>query len=133
MKSFEDLLKEIEKKSNQINNIIEEEMEEKATMCVAEIQSRTPVKSGNLRRSMTHGKIELISKVYRVRIGSALPYAQAVEEGHFQEVGRYVPAIGKKLRRSFVPGKHMIGDSIEIYQNELQKSIQHRLKNEVFK
>lgn len=133
MKSFEDLLKEIEKKSNQINDIIEEEMEEKATMCVAEIQSRTPVKSGNLRRSMTHGKVELISKVYRVRIGSALPYAQAVEEGHFQEVGRYVPAIGKKLRRSFVPGKHMIGDSIEIYQNELQKSIQHRLKNEVFK
>lgn len=133
MKSFEDLLKEIKRKSNQINNIIEEEMEEKATMCVGEIQANTPVKSGNLRRSMTHGRIELTNKVYKVKIGSALPYAQAVEEGHFQEIGRYVPAIGKKLKRAFVPGKHMIGNSIEIYQKELQKSIQVRIKNEVFK
>lgn len=133
MKSFEDLIKEIKIKSNQINNIIEEEMEDKATMCVAEIQANTPVKSGNLKRSMTHGRIELINKVYKVRIGSALPYAQAVEEGHFQEVGRYVPAIGKKLKRAFVPGRHMIGSSIEIYQKELQESIQDRIKNEVFK
>lgn len=133
MKSFEDLLKEIKRKSNQINNIIEEEMEEKSTMCVAEIQANTPVKSGNLRRSMTHGRVELTNKVYTVRIGSALPYAQAVEEGHFQEVGRYVPAIGKKLKRAFVQGKHMIGNSIEIYQKELQESIKDRIKNEVFK
>jgi len=133
MKSFEDLAKEMQKKFHQTQNIIIEEMEEKSTMCVAEIQSRTPVKEGNLRRSMTHGKIEKKYKMYKVKLGSSLPYAQAVEEGHFQEVGKYIPAIGKRLKKAFVPGRHMIGDSIQIYQEELQESIQYRLKNEVFK
>lgn len=133
MKSFEELLKDMKNKFSQVGNIVVEEMGEKSTMCVAEIQSRTPVKSGNLRRSMTHGQVERRFIIYKVKIGSSLPYAQSVEDGHFQEVGRYVPAIGKRLKRAFVPGKHMIGDSIEIYQGELQKSIQHRLKNEVFK
>lgn len=133
MKSFEDLAKEIQKKLQQSKDIIVEEMEEKSTMCVAEIQSRTPVKSGNLRRSMTHGRIELINKTYKVKIGSAVPYAQLVEDGHHQEVGRYVPAIGKKLKKAFVPGRHMIRDSIDIYQKELQESIKSRLRSEVFR
>lgn len=133
MKSFDDIAKEMQRKFQQVDNIIVEEMEEKTTMCVAEIQSRTPVKDGHLRRSITHRGVEKRYKIYKVKIGSSLPYAQAVEEGHFQEVGRYVPAIGKRLVKSFVPGKHMIGDSIEIYQGELQKSIQSRIKSEVFR
>ncbi len=133
MKSFDDFAKEIQRKFRQTNNVIIEEMEEKSTMCVAQIQSRTPVKSGNLRRSMTHSNIKRSGKVYSVRIGSALEYAEAIEDGHYQEVGRYVPAIGKKLVKSFVPGRHMIGDSIDIYQKDLQESIQTRLKNEVFR
>ncbi len=134
MLSFNDFKKKMMTKFSRVSGIIIEEMEEKSTMCVGEIQSRTPVKSGNLRRSMTHGKVEIVKfKTYKIRIGSALPYAQAVEEGHFQEVGRYVPAIGKKLVKSFVPGRHMIGDSIEIYQRELQKSIKDRIRDEVFK
>jgi len=133
MFSFEEMQKEMAKKLEQTKNIILEEIEEKATMCVAETQSRTPVKSGNLRRSMTHGEVEQKFKIYKVKIGSSLPYAQAVEEGHSQEVGRYVPAIGKKLKKSFVQGRHMIGDSVEIYQRELQQSIEYRIKNEVFK
>ncbi len=133
MRSFEDVAKEMQNKLQKTKDIILEEMEEKATTCVGEIQSRTPVKSGDLRRSMTHGKLELFNKVYKIKLGSALPYAKPVEEGHYQEVGRYVPAIGKKLVKSFVQGRHMIGDSIAIYQVELQKSIKSRLKSEVFK
>ena len=133
MFSFEEMQKEMVKKFEEINNIIQEEIEEKATMCVTEAQSRTPVKSGDLRRSMTHGEVKKIFGIYKVEVGSALEYAQAVEEGHKQEVGRYVPAIGKKLKQSFVQGRHMIGDSIEIYQRELNNSIRNRIKNEVFK
>lgn len=133
MFSFEEMQKEMAKKFEEINNIIEEEMEEKATMCVAEAQSRTPVKSGDLRRSMTHGEVKKNLNVYEVEVGSALEYAQAVEEGHKQEVGKYIPAIGKRLKQSFVQGRHMIGDSIEIYQRELNNSIEDRIKNEVFK
>lgn len=133
MKSFDDVVKEMQIKIQRTKEIIVEEIEEKSTMCVTEIQNRTPVKSGDLRRSMTHGRIELKNKAYSVRLGSALPYAKSVEEGHKQQVGRYVPAIGKKLVKAFVPGRHMIEDSIEIYQKELQKSIKLRVKSEVFK
>ena len=133
MNSFEDFAKKMAKNFEKINNIILEEMEEKATMCVVEAQSRTPVKSGDLRRSITHGQAEKRFKIYKVKIGSSLPYAQAIEEGHKQEVGRYVPAIGKRLVKSFIPGRHMIGDSVEIYQRELQESIKKRIKNEVGK
>ncbi len=133
MKSFEDAAREALNKIQQIRNIITEEMDDKATGCVGEIQARTPVKSGDLRRSMTHGKVELMNKTYKIRLGSALLYAQPVEEGHFQAVGKYVPAIGKKLVKSFVPGKHMIADSLTIYQKELETSIQSRIKSEVFR
>ena len=121
MKSFDDMIKEAQLKIQQTKDIIIEEMEDKADKCVGGIQAGTPVISGNLRRSMTHGQVELKNKIYSIRVGSALPYAQAVDEGHFQEVGKYVPAIGKKLVKEFVPGRHMIGDNITIYQEELQK------------
>lgn len=35
-------------------------------------------------------------------------YAAHVEYGHRQTPGRYVPAIGKRLKKSFVPGKKML-------------------------
>jgi hypothetical protein len=134
MKSFEDFSKEMLEKFKQVNNIVLEEMEEKATMCVGEIMARTPVKSGTLRRSMTHTEVKKVGKIYSVKVGSRIEvadYAEAVEEGHKQTPGRYIPAIGKKLVQSFVPGRHMIGDSIEIYQRELQDSIKNRIKSEV--
>ena len=35
----------------------------------------------------------------------------ALESGHRQEPGRYVPAIGRKLTRDRVPGKYMYSQS----------------------
>lgn len=35
-------------------------------------------------------------------------YAAAVNYGHRQEAGRYVPAIGKRLVRPYVAGKYML-------------------------
>ena len=49
-----------------------------------------------------------------------------------QEVGRYVPAIGKKLKQPFVQGKHMLKDSITQEEDNLQKNIDELLKD-VFK
>lgn len=116
-----DFAKQMQKNFEQVNNIISQEMEEKATMCVAESQARCPVKTGNLRRSITHSDVEKNGDTYSVKIGSALDYAQAVEEGHITTKG------------NFVQGRHMIGDSIEIYQRALDESVKERIKNEVGK
>lgn len=37
----------------------------------------------------------------------------ALENGHEQQAGRYVPAIGKRLKEKRVDGKHMYRDTIE--------------------
>ena len=50
--------------------------------------------------------------MYHADIYNNIEYAPYVENGHRQEVGRYVPAIGKRLVRSFVEGKHMLRDSL---------------------
>ena len=128
MLSFEEALKEAEMLQEKIENIILEEMEEKSTECVDSIQAVTSVKSGNLKRSMTHEEVERVPEGFSVKIGSPLEYAQAVEEGHTQEVGKYIPAIGKRLVKSYVPGRHMIGDNITIYQKELEDSIIKNIK-----
>ena len=131
MNSLEDLIKEAEQAAEKINGIIVEEMEEKATMCIGSVQAATPVKTGNLKRSITHSNIKQVPNGYSVTIGSSLAYAQAVEEGHKQNVGHYVSAIGKKLKKSFVPGKHMIRDNVQRYQPILEDSIKERIEREV--
>jgi hypothetical protein len=56
---------------------------------------------------------------YELEIVNPVNYASYVEYGHRQQPGRYVPAIGKKLKKGFVEGKHMLSAS----ENEL-KSVQ---------
>ena len=46
-------------------------------------------------------------------IKNNVPYGEAVNNGHRQEPGRYVPGIGRdgrgrKLKRRFVKGRHML-------------------------
>lgn len=125
------MLVEAQRTAQKIDNIIKEELEEKSTMCVASIQAVTPVKHGHLRRSMTHSNIIKVPSGWSVTVGSAISYCQAVEEGHRQKVGQYVPAIGKRLKRSFVPGKHMIRDNVQRYQPIVENSIATRIQREV--
>ena len=54
---------------------------------------------------------------YTIKIINPVKYARYVESGHRQEPGRYVPAIGKRLKERWVDGKFMMRESVE----ELQK------------
>lgn len=140
MNSIYDMLVEAQRAVQKIDGIIVEEMESKATECVASIQAVTPVgvypqgsgrTGGKLRRFMTHDNIKKVPGGWSVKVGNSLSYTEAVENGHSQTPGRYVPAIGKKLKKSFVPGKHMIRDNVDRYQEILNRSIQDRIEREV--
>lgn len=85
-------------------------LEETATECVGEIQSRTPVKTGNLRRSWTHGDVKTSGNTQSIELGSSLEYAEPVEEGY-------------RRGNTFVEGKHMMKDSISIAEKEFQSKI----------
>ena len=63
------------------------------------------------------------------------PYASYVEHGHTQEPGRFVPAIGKRLKRSWVEGQHFLKISEEelktVASKQMEKKLEKKLR-EVF-
>ena len=84
-----------------------------------------PVQTGNLKNSMTS---EVSQQEKAVYIGTAVEYAPFVEFGHHQEVGRYVPAIGKRLVREFVPAKPFLKPAIENHLDEYKHILESELK-----
>lgn len=63
---------------------------------------------GTLRSGWTIGDITRKPNGYEVEIINPVEYASYVEFGHRQTPGRYVPQIGKKLKRAWSPGKFMM-------------------------
>lgn len=68
-------------------------------------KQKTPSDSGTLRRGWSTSNCEKTST--SVMITNPVEYAEYVEYGHTQEVGRYVPAIGKRLKEPWVKGRFM--------------------------
>ena len=75
------------------------------------LKKRTPVGQypsgsgkvgGTLRRGWTIGEVKHEGNDCIIEVINPLEYASYVEYGHRQEPGRYVPAIGKRLKRAWV-------------------------------
>ncbi len=127
---FGNFIKKIAQKKIDIDNAIDETLQEGAIEGTAEIQSRTSVVTGNLRRSATSGEIKVVGKVHSIKVGydsNQAPYADAYENGHKQTQWKYVPAIGKKLKQSYVPGKHVVRDSLTIVRADLNDKLKQKL------
>ena len=58
------------------------------------------------------------------RVGYVAKYAPHVEYGHRQTPGRYVPAIGKRLKASYVPGQHFFKPVVERGRTAFQRRVQ---------
>lgn len=110
-----------------------------SAMLLAKVINRTPVGKynantgmigGTLRRGWTGGvsqdvvqyvnslKIERSMDAYKISIINPVVYAPYVEYGHRQMPGRFVPALGKKLKQGWVEGKFML----TISEKEIQAS-----------
>ena len=97
---------------------------------LTDVKELTPVDRGHLRRNWFITKAKRSGKHYRAEIYNNIEHAPYVENGHRQEVGRYVPVIGKRLVRGFVEGKHMLRDSLFDLQKAAPDFI--RTKSEEF-
>ena len=62
--------------------------------------------------------------VYKVEVKNSKEYASYVEYGHRQEPGRYVPAIAKQLKSSWVKGRFMLTKSEEEHEKWLKEVLQ---------
>ena len=84
--------------------------------------------TGNLRNSITHGVLIGDGQVAAV-IGTDTYYAPFVELGHAQQVGRYVPKLGKRLVKPFAPAYPFLRPAVEDNQAELWSLIQQEFNS----
>lgn len=67
---------------------------------------------GTLRRNWNVGQVKNDHGTCKITIINPTEYASYVEFGHRQTPGRYVPAIGKTLKKPWVKGRFMMRATI---------------------
>lgn len=95
---------------------------------------------GTLRRGWTAGQkvsnvgdyarslpVNVMSNNHVINIINQVEYATYVEYGHRQTPGRYVPALGKRLKSSWVKGQFMMTDSVREIQARAPQIVQRKL------
>lgn len=82
---------------------------------------------GGLIKAWTVLPIEKQGNNYVVTIVNNTEYASYVEYGHRQRPGRYVPALGKSLKESWVPGRFMLTISEQELEKELPALLERKL------
>ena len=92
-----------------------------------DVRANTPVDSGDLRRSWIFAGVEKSGFIFEMDLSNNLEYADYVEYGHRQEPGRFVPAIGKRLKANYVSGYYMLRDGINRLEESLPKSLEEAI------
>lgn len=82
---------------------------------------------GTLRDAWTILPIVQRGNEYVVTIINPTEYASYVEYGHRQRPGRYVPALGKSLKASWVKGRFMLTVSLQELENQLPGVLEQKL------
>lgn len=113
------------------DDFLESCAKELAARLLAKVIKRTPVDKGTLRRAWSTNNIKVshVGSNYVVEIINPTEYASYVEYGHRQEPGRYVPAIGKRLKKGWVEGQFML----TISEEEIRQSAPGILEKKVKK
>lgn len=114
LKEFKKIIEEMEKEKEQL---MIDTIKELAARLLRKVIKRTPSDTGNLRRNWTVSDVRKNGENYEIEVSNSAEYASYVEFGHRQTPGRFVPVIGKRLKKSWVKGKFML----TISENELQK------------
>lgn len=134
---FQKKLELISEKEREV--VIRKITNEAAMRLLGKVRPRTPVgiypaesgkTGGTLRRgwNVKNIKLEKIDGGYQVKIINPVEYASYVEYGHRQTPGRFVPAIGKRLKKGWVEGKFMLTKSEAELESELPGIIERKLK-----
>lgn len=117
IEGLNDFLNYLNRVANNVDNIINDSLEETATMIIADTKLSTPVKTGALRRSWTHSEVKSNSNGKNIEVGSSLEYAKSIEEGH------------RTRGSGYVQGKFMLKDSITKNKDKLQNKVTEKLNN----
>ena len=83
---------------------------------------------GNLRRGWTVSPPVRSGDKISIMVANPVEYASYVEYGHRQQVGRYVPMLGVKLKKSWVKGKFMLTTSEKEIKKIAPELLDRRIK-----
>ena len=98
---------------------------------------------GTLRRGWTGGqkvkpedyanglKVTHSGGTYIIEVVNPVEYASYVEYGHRQTPGRYVPALGKRLKTGWVKGKFMLTISEDEIRRDAPRILENKLKKKL--
>jgi hypothetical protein len=82
---------------------------------------------GTLKRGWTTSEVSRQGDKHTIKVINQVPYASYVEYGHRQEPGRYVPAIGRQLKKSWVKGQFMLTKSVKELKPKAQGIVDRKL------
>lgn len=120
-RELQEFAKKIERMGQQenIDRLYMECAGELAQRLLRELRLNSPVKTGELRRNWQVKDIVKNGNTYSITVENPTPYASYVNYGHRQTPGRYVKAIGKRLKVSWVEGQFFL----EISEAELERAM----------
>lgn len=84
-------------------------------------------KGGTLKNAWAIMPVGHHGNHYTVVLLNPTKYASYVEHGHRQQPGRYVPALGKRLRVSWVKGRYMLTISTQEIERQAPAILEKRL------
>lgn len=84
-------------------------------------------RGGELRQAWRATKATGGARRYSARVYNPKIYASYVEYGHRQHVGQFVPILGKRLKRAWIPGEHMLQNSHNELVKQADTILQRRL------
>lgn len=92
-------------------------------------RSSTKKRTGNLLKGVETGKPYVYEgNSHQIRAYSKAPHAHLIENGHrlikndgSEMKGTYVPALGKKLKKSFVEGRRVVETARKAFEGEFLK------------
>lgn len=130
-KGLDGLLDKVSRLSPEIDAAVLAAMSDEGLAWRDDVRNNTPVDTGDLRRSWELTAPDKKGLKFDMDLSNNLEYAEHVEYGHRQEQGRFVPAIGKRLKADFVPGSYMLRDGTRRLEDSLKPAVQKEVRKAI--
>lgn len=85
-----------------------------------------PFRTGSL-----HDSLRVETRGTSATVGFNAEHAPHVEYGHRQNVGQYVPSLGKRLKAPYVPGQHFLARATDEERPDFERRIRGLLEEAV--
>lgn len=130
-KGLDGLLDKVNRLSPEIDQAVVTAMTEEGLSWRDDVKDNTPVDKGDLQMSWELTGPDKKGPKFEMDLSNNLEYVEHVEYGHRQEPGRFVPAIGKRLKADFVKGHYMLRDGTSRLEESLGPEVQKAVRKAV--